>query len=399
MASPYTSQKPSSYTHAAYLLPTPKPPKPPIHNPYDKFTQPEFDSWIGGITGALKRALGQESENEVEQGPKAHEPYFTPVTGGNEAELPDDSESLDEAVDDSFAEIKTRRALGKGKARDPRDGPGFGIGEVHQPIEIESDSEEEEEVEESEEEEEGSEEWDEEDEISGEEEQAWNAGESSAQAQIWHGRRDADSADEYEDEIQSNKEYSDEDGPGMRRDEEEEVILLSSDEDERDDTGEYDEDELERDESPAGTRGIRSNHVEDVDDEDVYGLDPEARDAEYNSDAEDVDDAGRGGKDEGENVQILEEKEEGNAAHHPPHVSHVSRASPHFEVLEDEEDLLDESARYQVDRLDENVIEDISISADFNGLTEVSTSSPKARITHIASDNAPHELGGGGSNT
>ncbi|THH13261.1 hypothetical protein EW146_g6941, partial [Bondarzewia mesenterica] len=36
----------------------------PILNPYDKFTRPEFDSWIGDITSALKRALGREVEEE-----------------------------------------------------------------------------------------------------------------------------------------------------------------------------------------------------------------------------------------------------------------------------------------------------------------------------------------------
>lgn len=34
--------------------------KAPIYNPYDKFSQVEFDDWIGGITGALRRALGDE---------------------------------------------------------------------------------------------------------------------------------------------------------------------------------------------------------------------------------------------------------------------------------------------------------------------------------------------------
>ena len=40
----------------------PKVSKAPQHNPYDKFTQDEFDAWIGGITSALKRALVQEDE-------------------------------------------------------------------------------------------------------------------------------------------------------------------------------------------------------------------------------------------------------------------------------------------------------------------------------------------------
>ena len=51
---------PTPNSTISYDLPNPAVHKAPIHNPYDKFTQPEFDAWIGDITGALKRALGRE---------------------------------------------------------------------------------------------------------------------------------------------------------------------------------------------------------------------------------------------------------------------------------------------------------------------------------------------------
>ena len=70
----------------------------PVHNPYDKFTQAEFDAWIGDITGALRRALGQE------------EPL-------KKLDLTEEDNSYDEEVgEDSFAELKARRAA-KGKQR------------------------------------------------------------------------------------------------------------------------------------------------------------------------------------------------------------------------------------------------------------------------------------------
>jgi len=125
------------YIPRGTFSPTNKPPKPPIHNPYDKFTQPEFDVWIDDITGALRRALGH---------------YTTPTNSGTfraidrtgaESEsdggewgLANDS-SEDESVDDSFGELRATHL--KGKARDPREGPG--LGGKNQPIEIESDPE------------------------------------------------------------------------------------------------------------------------------------------------------------------------------------------------------------------------------------------------------------------
>lgn len=99
MASPYSTPR---YPGAPNPTPrsTQKGLRPPIHNPYDKFTQPEFDAWIGDITGALKRALGREEAPLPVQRAPSH---------------PTD----EEGVEDSFAEVKARRlAKGKERARD-----------------------------------------------------------------------------------------------------------------------------------------------------------------------------------------------------------------------------------------------------------------------------------------
>jgi hypothetical protein len=100
-------------------------PKPPIYNPYDKFTQPEFDAWIDDITGALRRALGQYDE------PKRYEVLDAVWDEGEGAS------GENEDVNDSFAELRTLRAKEKGK--DPLEGPG--LGGKDEPIEIGSDSE------------------------------------------------------------------------------------------------------------------------------------------------------------------------------------------------------------------------------------------------------------------
>ncbi|CCL99195.1 uncharacterized protein FIBRA_01210 [Fibroporia radiculosa] len=95
----------------------------PILNPYDKFTQPEFDSWIDDITGALKRALGRE------------DPLAESVT------VPDPFDGDEDVAEDSFAEVVARRAA-KGKER----AVDMGNSE-EQPIIIPSDSEDEEDAE------------------------------------------------------------------------------------------------------------------------------------------------------------------------------------------------------------------------------------------------------------
>ena len=161
--------------------------KAPIHNPYDKFTQPEFDAWIGDITGVLRRALGQES--------------FSAATGdhlgkGTEGISDRASEGSSEGsldLEDSFADVKARQA--KGKARDPREGPG--IGGKHDSVNVESESDAEED--------------------SGHEFQ--HDRENSIEEQ---------DGDEDEDAIESSPVYK---GPGIN---EEEPIVLTSDEEEND---------------------------------------------------------------------------------------------------------------------------------------------------------------------
>lgn len=113
-----------------------KRPRPPVQNPYDKFSQHDFDAWIGKLTGDLEKALGYEEVIQSQPSlPQAAEHTYDGY---------DDSDSY---VEDSFAEVKARRVLDKGKARDPREGPGLGpkSGDVEQPIEILSDEESEDE--------------------------------------------------------------------------------------------------------------------------------------------------------------------------------------------------------------------------------------------------------------
>lgn len=105
----------------------PKSLKRPINNPYDKFTQPEFDKWIGGITSALRRALGEETEEDA----ALDEHLSQDINAAAEETF------LDHSFEDSFAGIQSRRA--KGKAKDPREGPGLGV--QQNPIELLSDSE------------------------------------------------------------------------------------------------------------------------------------------------------------------------------------------------------------------------------------------------------------------
>ncbi|GBE81296.1 hypothetical protein SCP_0310230 [Sparassis crispa] len=96
----------------------------PIYNPYDKFTQPEFDAWIGDITSALRSALGKE---EPQSGPTKQREH-----ADRESSSQDEREYV---VEDSFAELRARReAKGKERAQD--------VGSEEEPIVL-SDSEEE----------------------------------------------------------------------------------------------------------------------------------------------------------------------------------------------------------------------------------------------------------------
>ena len=118
----------------------------PVFNPYDRFTQPEFDAWIGDITSALKSALSHDAEAEVDSPSLRSSSWNTipdKIGGSLSAERRAQSLALSEgcdgesALEDSFAHIASRA---KGKARDPREGPGLGL--KGQPIELSSDSEE-----------------------------------------------------------------------------------------------------------------------------------------------------------------------------------------------------------------------------------------------------------------
>ena len=122
--------------------------RPPVFNPYDRFTQPEFDAWIGDITSALKSALSHDAEAEVDSPSlrstswnTIHDKFGGSLSVERRAQSPALSEGHDyeSTLEDSFAQIASRA---KGKARDPREGPGLGL--KGQPIELSSDSEEEE---------------------------------------------------------------------------------------------------------------------------------------------------------------------------------------------------------------------------------------------------------------
>ncbi|KAF8070753.1 hypothetical protein FPV67DRAFT_1042057 [Lyophyllum atratum] len=290
MTSPFGLPRHSTYTHSPYSLQTPKPARSPIHNPYDKFTQPEFDAWIGGITGALRRALGQDDEVEGQPASNLLEDDTFSTSGDEEVQrlVEEEDDSANEQLDNSLVGYRARR-VGKGKARDPRDGPGFGKGDIDEPIVIGTDSEDEEEegdedeahveqaeqVEEaSEEEEEEEEAWDEGDESGEEEEQAWGKGETSAQARTRHEKQQVDvDQEEEEEEEEAEEEYDEEYEEEAERSyqgEEDEhgvepleqapspVIVLSSDEEQGDavdSTGPFYEldEEYSEDEGETGT--------------------------------------------------------------------------------------------------------------------------------------------------
>ncbi|KAF5322103.1 hypothetical protein D9619_001977 [Psilocybe cf. subviscida] len=260
----------------------------PIANPYDKFTQPEFDAWIGGITGALKHALGHD-EGPVKQQSLSEGgdiPQFRPI------DLPEDSDN--DGVDDSFAEIKARRAAGKGKARDPREGPGLGKTSVAQPIEIpSSDEEEEEEVEysilhqnDSDAEEEAE---DGEAEAEEDEEYPWSTaqrpqGIGSSPPSGMIGEVDVDNDDYDEDEEVEYEEYGEEaESEGEQQEQgrpEDAVIELLSDDDEEPPT-------------PPGRSRPATVEEERYDDEEYFEEEDEeygAEDVEEDEDQEDVQD-------------------------------------------------------------------------------------------------------------
>ncbi|KAI0821397.1 hypothetical protein BC629DRAFT_453864 [Irpex lacteus] len=88
----------------------------PIHNPYDKFPQGEFDAWIGDITTVLKRALGQEPPPPPP--PSAAKSASVQIIPASLAHFANGVDFDDSVAEDSFAEIKARKAAkAKGKQR------------------------------------------------------------------------------------------------------------------------------------------------------------------------------------------------------------------------------------------------------------------------------------------
>jgi len=276
MATPYhltpripVPPNPTPLSATTYTLPNSRAKRPPIHNPYDKFTQPEFDAWIGDITGALKRALGQiEADDEPKSLERTQEVSTGDATTGYRPIDLDESE--DEAVNDSFAEIKARRALGKGKARDPREGPGFGGADRRKPIEIiSSDEEEEQEVElaigadddDSEEEEEE----EDEDYSEQEEDYSWKRGQGSSQQISLPAKRRKYIREEEGSEGDDSEEGSEEDeeeDPTAREYRPTEVIdIVSDDEDEMDDDGQ--DEERGAEELEEGSEGTGEEYFEE----------------------------------------------------------------------------------------------------------------------------------------
>ncbi|KAH6913943.1 hypothetical protein BKA70DRAFT_1259930 [Coprinopsis sp. MPI-PUGE-AT-0042] len=120
--------------------------RPPLQNPFDKFNQGEFDSWIGGITSALRKALGQEEEIQKAAEAMAGKPSDGQSFGLKDVDMEAGQEADESILEDSFADFKARRSV-KGKERDPREGPGLAGADgwnADEPIELLSDDEDEE---------------------------------------------------------------------------------------------------------------------------------------------------------------------------------------------------------------------------------------------------------------
>ncbi|KAK0195741.1 hypothetical protein F5146DRAFT_302836 [Armillaria mellea] len=141
----WSTAHPSSATLASLTSAATRTKPAPIYNPYDKFTKPQFDAWIDDITGTLRRALGHIDDDGREHSLVASDESSM---GHIDVEQASESSEVDGDIEDSFAELKARRASKKGKARDPREGPGLfsgrGNGSYEEPIDLASDSEDEE---------------------------------------------------------------------------------------------------------------------------------------------------------------------------------------------------------------------------------------------------------------
>ncbi len=84
----------------------------PIYNPYDKFTKPQFDAWIDDLTGTLRRALGHIDDGGREDSLVVSDESSI---GHIDAEQASESSEVDGDIEDSFAELKARRASRKAK--------------------------------------------------------------------------------------------------------------------------------------------------------------------------------------------------------------------------------------------------------------------------------------------
>ncbi|EIN06728.1 hypothetical protein PUNSTDRAFT_145240 [Punctularia strigosozonata HHB-11173 SS5] len=219
----------------------PKELRPPVLNPYDAFSADEFDQWIGGITSALRRALGREDEIEVEPEPREESGVLPEEEAATDGESQEEEEGV---LEDSFAEWKERKAA-RTAGRGPEEADALDAsGAKEQPIEILSDDEDDDAEDDEEDEEDGDEEGYEEDEDYAEEEGAVDG--------VAHARVDASDEDVgvYEDDEYDDQDEEDEEAPKVNGAGAEDVDGFVSEEDAvstRAHEDEFDEDELEED--------------------------------------------------------------------------------------------------------------------------------------------------------
>lgn len=114
--------------------------RPPVHNPYDKFSQSEFDAWVGDLTSTLRQALGHEDDPPAQE--EAEDPLDRLLDSFTEDHLRKEKES-EEEVSDSDSSSETRDAFRKGKNWEQPEGSGLASGTYDEPIELDLDSDEE----------------------------------------------------------------------------------------------------------------------------------------------------------------------------------------------------------------------------------------------------------------
>ncbi|KAL1668975.1 hypothetical protein GGF50DRAFT_45187 [Schizophyllum commune] len=97
----------------------------PIVNPYEKFSQPEFDNWIGDLTGTIRSALGFEYKPERPQS-RLPDSLFEdePAASQFEARLATEvADQLSDSESEDAEELVPKSSKAKGKERDPRERP------------------------------------------------------------------------------------------------------------------------------------------------------------------------------------------------------------------------------------------------------------------------------------